>query len=452
MSWASEELRYADLGDVRLNRRLVEIVEDLGSSPETSVPQASRSVGALQGMYKFWSNRRIHADDILAAHRQSTIERIESYPIVYAIQDTTDLDYTDHPATKGIGKLTGKTRGLKLHSVLCVDSTGVAFGVIHQQVWGRPIARSENKRRQIEEKESYRWIESLRQTEQTIPETTRVITIADREADIYDLFALPRRWNSELLIRIYHERQVQQAEHETVESLSTVLERTEIGGYIDLELQRTPRRKARRAQLGVRWAQVRLQAPNGYSGGGASSVAVNVVWAYEETPPNEKERISWLLVTTLPVRNFAQASEVLKSYNLRWLIERYHYCLKGACRVEELQLSTAERLERAIATYVVVAWRFLYLTYSGRESVNSELGLSDAEREVLYRHYNAGEALPTRMMGLGMFVRWLGQLGGFLGRKSDGAPGAKTIWRGMRRLRDLMAQGGTGVLPVAAGC
>lgn len=274
MSWVSEEMRSVNLGNERLNRRLVQIVEDLAACPESSVPQASRSSAALQAMYRFWSNRRIQADQILAAHRQSTIDRIEGYPIVYAIQDTTDLDYTAHPATKGIGKLTGKTRGLKLHSVLCVDSTGIPFGVIHQQVWGRPVVRSENKRRQIEEKESYRWIESLRLTEQYVPETARIVTIADREADIYDFFALPRRWNSELLIRVFHDRQVQQAENDTVESLSTVLARTEIGGYLDLELQRTPRRKARRARLSVRWAQVQLQAPNGHSALVSPSVAV----------------------------------------------------------------------------------------------------------------------------------------------------------------------------------
>jgi hypothetical protein len=119
--------------------------------------------------------------------------------------------------------------------------------------------------------------------------------------------------------------------------------------------------------------------------------------------------------------------------------------------VEQLQLSTAERLERAIATYAVVAWRFLYLTYSGRESVQSDLGLSQSEREVLYRYYNAGEALPTRMLGLEKFVRWLAQLGGFLGRNGDGPPGAKTIWRGMRRLRDLMNQAGTQP-PIATPC
>ena len=219
-----------------------------------------------------------------------------------------------------------------------------------------------------------------------------VVTIADREADIYELFATPRRWNSELLIRIFHDRRVQQADCDAVERLSEVLARSEVGGYLDLQLQRTPRRKARVARLSVRWVRVWLQLPV-HQERKATKIAVDVVWAYEEQAPTEVERIPWFLVTTLPVWDFRRASEVLKSYTLRWLIERYHYCLKGACRVEQLQLSTAERLEKAIATFVIVAWRFLYLTYSGRDVIDpcSECGFSKEERETLYRYNNNGE-------------------------------------------------------------
>lgn len=442
MSWASEELRHTNLGDARLNRRLVGIVEDLMSSPESSVPQASRSAAALQGMYDFWSNRRVSAEGILEGHRRATVERMEGYAVVYAIQDTTDLDYTSHPATEGIGKLSGKTRGLKLHSVLCVDENGRPYGVIHQQVWGRAVARSETKRRQMEEKESYRWIESLRRTEELVPDTTRVVTICDREADIYELFATPRRINSELLIRIYHERQVQMEGVEAVEPLSELLGRSEIRGEVEIELQRTPRRKARRARLSVRFERVTMQPPSSHAEREElPEIAVTIVWAHEETPPSESERISWLLVSTMPMWEFKRAKEVLEMYSLRWVIERYHYCLKGGCRVEQLQLSTAERLEKAIATYVVVAWRFLYLTYTARGYVKpcSEDGFAQAERETLYGYYNRGAALPSRAPGSEMFVRWVAQLGGYIGRRSDGPPGAKVIWRGMRRLRDLMA-------------
>jgi len=117
MSWAAAELARADLGDVRRNRRLVRIVEDLAASPESSVPLASRDRAALQGMYDFWANPRIRAEDIFAAHRASTIDRIEGYPIVLAIQDTTELDYSHHPDTQGLGYLRGEnTKGMLLRA------------------------------------------------------------------------------------------------------------------------------------------------------------------------------------------------------------------------------------------------------------------------------------------------------------------------------------------------
>ena len=136
MSWAAAELARADLGDVRRNRRLVRIVEDLAASPESSVPLASRDRAALQGMYDFWANPRIRAEDIFAAHRASTIDRIERYPIVLAIQDTTELDYSHHPDTQGLGYLRGEhTKGMLLHTTSirhCADSSGSNLDNVHE--------------------------------------------------------------------------------------------------------------------------------------------------------------------------------------------------------------------------------------------------------------------------------------------------------------------------------
>ncbi|MEP0919769.1 hypothetical protein NC981_23365 [Leptolyngbya sp. DQ-M1] len=121
MSWVTEEVGDADLGDARRNRRLIQIVEDLAGSPESSVPFASRDRAALQGMYDFWSNPRIAASDILAAHVASTAHWSECHQLVLAIQDTTKLDYSHHPHKRGLGYLRGaNTRGLLLHSVLAV--------------------------------------------------------------------------------------------------------------------------------------------------------------------------------------------------------------------------------------------------------------------------------------------------------------------------------------------
>jgi hypothetical protein len=208
----------------------------------------------------------------------------------------------------------------------------------------------------------------LELTQQWIPQDQKVVTVADREADIYELFALPRRDGSEFLIRACHPRGVKQTTTDIeIESLQEAIEKTAACGELTLELQRTPKRKPRKATLTVRVSSLELQAPQQHpQRSGLKPVRVQVVWAIEEHPPSEEKAIAWLLLTTLEVTNFEQACRCLRWYSYRWLIERYHYTLKSGCRLEQLQLETADRLERALATYAIVAWRLLWLTYEAR--------------------------------------------------------------------------------------
>lgn len=164
-----------------------------------------------------------------------------------------------------------------------------------------------------------------------------------------------------------------------------------------------------------------------------------MVWAQEEQPPDGEKAIGWLLLTTLTVRDFEQASRCLRWYSHRWLIERYHYTLKSGCRLEQLQLETADRLERALACYAIVAWRLLWLTYEARShpTLSVEGLLETSEWQALYCHVHQTIALPEVAPTLRDCVRWIARLGGFLGRKSDGDPGVKTLWLGLQRLHDM---------------
>jgi hypothetical protein len=159
----------------------------------------------------------------------------------------------------------------------------------------------------------------------------------------------------------------------------------------------------------------------------------------EEVPPSGEKAISWLLLTTLEVRDFEQASRCLRWYSYRWLIERYHYTLKSGCRLEQLQLETADRLERALATYAIVAWRLLWLTYEARThpTKSIEAILPAHYWQALYCHIHQTTILPQEPPSLANCVRWIARLGGFLGRKSDGEPGVKTLWLGLQRVHDM---------------
>jgi hypothetical protein len=312
-------------------------------------------------------------------------------------------------------------------------------------VWAREKNRRttgyQDRKRTIEQKESHRWLESLELTQQWIPQDKKVVTVADREADIYELFALPRRDGSEFLIRACQPRGVKQTATDIDrESLQVAIEATAPCGELTLELQRTPKRKPRTATLTVRFTTLELQPPLHHpQRSGLKPVQVQVVWAMEEMPPSGEKAIAWLLLTTLEVTDFEQAERCLRWYSYRWLIERYHYTLKSGCRLEQLQLETADRLERALATYAIVAWRLLWLTYEARRHPTKSIeAILPAHYWIaLYCHIHQTTVLPQEPPSLADCVRWIARLGGFLGRKSDGEPGVKTLWLGLQRVHDM---------------
>lgn len=448
MSWASEELKNTELGDRRRTERLVKIVEDLIAQPNASVPQASRDNAALQGLYDFWSNRRISADAILSGHRMRTVARCLEHATVLAIQDTTELDFSTHRQTRGLGPISNPdATGLKAHITLCSSDSGVPLGVLHETVWAREKTRRgagyRDRKAAIEAKESYRWLEHQDVSQQLIPATVELITITDREGDIYDLFSQPRRAKSEFLIRAAQNRNTKKdAYSEEAKPLFEAIRHQPCAGYQTLELQRTPRRKPRQATLSVRYATLWLQPPQNHPQAATlSAIAVQVVLAEEEQPPAGEKAISWLLLTTLPVNRFEDACRCLMRYSRRWLIERYNYVLQSGCRLEALQLETAERLERAFATYSIVAWRLLWLTYEARVHPDDsvETVLEEHEWQALYGTIHQTTEVPPDPPSRGQCVRWIAELGGFLGRKGDGDPGVKTLWRGLQRLTDIAA-------------
>ncbi len=141
----------------------------------------------------------------------------------------------------------------------------------------------------------------------------------------------------------------------------------------------------------------------------------------------------------MEVKDFESACQCLKWYSDRWLIERYHYCLKSGCRIEQLQLEDGERIKRALATYAIVAWRLLWLTYEARKNPERTVEgiLETHEWQALYCKIHKTNKPPNEAPSLGECVRWIARLGGFLGRKSDGDPGIQTLWRGFQRLNDI---------------
>ena len=212
---------------------------------------------------------------------------------------------------------------------------------------------------------------------------------------------------------------------------------------------RRPGQPPREAQVQLRWAPVQVappartarSPPNGASEAPAAAVALWAVLVEEPAPPPLATTLHWVLLTSWPVTTATAASDVARWYALRWLIEWYHYVLKSGCGIEHLQLGRADALERALAVYSLVAWRLLWLTYQARQTpaTPTTAALSGEEWQTAYLATHPGAPVPTAPPSLHDVVRWIAKLGGFLGRRGDGEPGVTTLWRGWRRLQDLVA-------------
>lgn len=440
LDWAEQELRHARLGDSRRVDRAVQLLQAWSAQPEQSIPLASGGAAEVKGAYRFLENDAILPAALIEAHADATAERARSQVEVWVAQDTTALNFTAHPATQGLGPLDSiYTRGLKMHSALVFTPEGVPLGLVHQQVWARdPEAvgqRHRRRQRRTREKESQRWIDTAQHVQRRLPESVLVWLIGDAESDIYALFAAPRRAGMDLLVRAAQDRRVQGGE---AERLWAAVEASPVQGLREVEVGRTPKRTPRTALLSLRFCALELLAPR--HARGRSQLTPVSVWAIqvrEDPAPAGEQAIEWLLLSTRPVQSPADAWQAVQAYARRWLVERFHFVLKNGCKVEELQLESAPRLERALALYAIVSWRLLWLTYAARQEADAPctVALEEAEWKTLYlrKHHRPPPQTPPT---LGEAVRWIAELGGFIGTRKQ-QPGVMTLWRGWRRLEDL---------------
>ena len=462
-TWLDSELTTLDLGDKRRDRRFQLMVERACDQPTASVLQASQNWAEAQAAYRLLANDALDPDLVRKAMTGACVRRVlDELPtgpglgapgLLLVVQDTTELDYSKHPATRGLGPTGGGDgsagHGMFVHSALAVTAAGLPVGLLHQQTWERDLAevgsRHARKQRPYEEKESYRWAQTVQAVEAAVPAAIPLLHLADREGDIFELLALERRPGSYLLIRAAQDRCVDDPQRHLFAAAAVA----PVVGHFELLVRRADRHTARPAHLEVRVAPVTLRPPaSGCHAPGLEPVELNLVWLYEPHPPAQEKPVQWLLLTDLPVSDLEQARTVARYYALRWLIERYHYTLKSGCRIQEAQLRETERLERLLALYCLVAWRLLWLTYAARLEGEQPctVAFCPVEWQTLWRYFQGHLPLPPEPPNLHQAVRWVAMLGGFPGRKGDGEPGVKVLWRGLTRLQDIV----TGVLLVTS--
>jgi hypothetical protein len=460
-AWIAEELKTVDLGDERLDRRFGIVLERLAERPSVSIPAACKGLAETQAAYRFFDNGRVEAGKVLQPHRQATLERIRQQSIVLILQDTTELE-TTRPQEKVGGPLSWETQiGFLDHVLLAVTPERVPLGVVAAEIWARD-PEDFHKRRQkgqkpIEEKESYRWLQGYRRAcaiAQAAPATT-VICVSDSEGDVFECFAEAEREShaaaarqADWIVRAGQDRRLASSEASLLTEVAQtpVLHRFEVhvskrrAACGDGKKQkRRQEREARLARCTLRTARVVLKAP-WRKGRCLGDQEVNVVLVREENPPPGEEPVEWLLLTSLPVDTLEQALPVVEYYCCRWEIEVYFRVLKSGCGVEELQLETEARFTACLAVYMIVAWRVLFVLMMGRKcpDLPCDAVLSDDEWQSVYWVVKQ-QPPPKEPPRLERMVELIASLGGYLGRKHDGAPGPQTLWIGIQRMRDYAA-------------
>jgi hypothetical protein len=474
--------------DERLNARLTKLLSDLGERPQLSIPAACGGHAETAAAYRFFDNESVTPELVLRPHFEKTRERMAEHPVVLLVQDTTELDFTrPHQQVAGAGPLKDASqRGALLHPLEAFTPDGTPLGAVWAQMWTRtdevvPLSRKEKRRLRwtspLEAKESFRWLQGLRaarEVAQQVPQTT-CVCIGDSESDIYELFAEPRgatpvHW----LIRAAQDRLIVspkngvapgngrysasgQEESRADESsqaaarqiraavlATAVLFRKEIsvrGREQKIRCKTGSRdqpRESRQAQVEVRATTLELCPPD-RAHVELTPVTVNVVLVSEIDPPAGEVPVEWLLITTLPIDTVEHVRQIVQDYAVRFMIEVLFRVLKSGCRVEERRFEQIDRLLPCVAVYLIVAWRTLMVCRLCRSwpDLDCEAIFEPAEWKSVWRVLKR-EPLPGAPPNLGVMIRLLAQLGGYVNHPGrHDPPGPQTVWLGLQRTRDL---------------
>lgn len=406
-NWAKQEFGGASLGDARLNSRLVEIARAKAEKPGRAFTGvAAGDWAAVKAYYRFIDHpdeEAIGVEQILKPHRKRTVQRMKGQRTVLCIQDGSDLDYTSLAQCEGLGVIgtnqtAAQSRGLHLHTTFAVAPNGLPLGVVRAACVAPKLKSPEDQRPSyeipIEEKDTYCWIEGLRDTVELAAEMpqTRLINVCDREADFFELFDEQRcKPGVDLLVRANHNRVTTDEPFKLFESVRQDSIQTKLQIQVPRQSARPklskkkarPKRPSRSAELEVRYQRIQVRPPKYLSD--KAPLDIWVIHAREASPPAGTDPIEWFLLTTVHIHSAEDAVQCLRWYCLRWRIEDWHRVLKSGCAIENIVHDTAERIRRAIAINLVIAWRIMLMALLGRQTPDlpPEVMFSSIELRVL---------------------------------------------------------------------
>ncbi|ELL2068272.1 IS4 family transposase, partial [Salmonella enterica] len=424
-------------------------------SPSESIPVSCRTWSETKAAYRCFSSDKVTADKIMAPHKEKIIERTQQFERVLVLQDTTELNYSGQKKKQGVGPRRHEAeRDLFIHPQLVISESGVCLGIYDDYQWFRKELKTQKQSRKeitndslhkkhISEKETGRWIEGYKKSTELAnccPDT-QVISVSDREGDIYDLFECAEKKNgikADWLVRM---KCIKRATMNISGYRDNLLLNERVmqicpQQIVEFTLPEGRGQPSRKVQQELRLARLTLHPPTGRRGKlRCSPVTVTVLLAMEINPPENVKPLTWWLMSSVSPDELTEPAQLIQWYLLRWQIEVFFKILKSGCQVEKLQLETFERTRNCLALYLIIAWRILYISslYKVEPEGTSTLIFEKKEWEylwILVENTPPPEDIPSIRTSVLMLAR----LGGYLARKNDSPPGPKSIWSGLMRL------------------
>ena len=454
-SWLDDEVKECRFGDGRLGKRFRLLLERLSNGLGETIPMACQDWASTKAAYRFFANPRVSEREILSGHFQATQARFRvTERWVLVLHDTTEFSFQREDSlaiglTNRVNSGTdpaGRFRmhtvcGLLMHSSLVVTTEGLPLGIAAVKFWTRKRFKGCNALKKkinptrvpIEEKETVRWLQNLKQATALLKEPERCVHIGDQESDIYELFCAAREADTHFLVRTCVDRLTEDG----TRTISQEMDKPQSKALHRVEV-RDKQGHSARATLEIRWRRIRVLPPIGKQKR-YPELTLTVIYAQELGTPKDRDPIDWKLLTDLPVRSRAEALQKLVWYASRWKVETYHKILKSGCKVEASRLRTADRLVNLIAVFCILSWRLFWMTMLNRADSRMPAGhvFSKTERQLLDHLVSDRAVDRTVKRSLSFYITKLARLGGYLARADDPPPGNKVMWRGLSRLTDI---------------
>lgn len=505
MSEIINEIEAVCFGDHRLDKRAKKVIQSMLEGIGNGLSASFGGNSEIKAAYRFFDNDLVDPSKILEPHYEMTLERIKQQKIVVLSQDTTDIDMKHMERVENLGVLNDTNRpGCSLHPVIAFTPDKLCLGVVDAKFMIRSAVdlgkKGSNNSRDIEDKESYRWIEGYRvacKIAGQCPDTL-CISVGDRESDIYELLLEATKGKAELIARAWHDRSISlppskkmqelldenqklvdenkrlaeinekirhrknssddrevnsalitenkkriktnkefiNEENFVINKLKNQLYIAPIIGTVEFILPDGRGRKSRLVKQIIKATEVMLEPAEHKDE--LPKITINAVLLEEIDPPEGEGPISWMFLTTLPINTIDELQFIIKVYLSRWGIELFFKILKSGCKIEELRFQEASRLLGCISIYMIVAWRILYATFIGRAcpELPCSLLFEVDEWQSVYAVIMKAQP-PTKPPSLGELIKMIATLGGYRGRNSDGPPGMKVVWIGMQAMHKL---------------